>query len=113
MICFGIKTDQERKIKGHVGPTKKKKIKQTTKEMKTKRKESVSEGENFKKKFLSSLLSQIYGNRTVGIRRDKHEKCSTRRGLHENTRNTRFHREFTYIFGKSKFLVFLRSTAFY
>ena len=33
--------------------------------------------------FFFSLIvfSQIHGNLTVGIRREKHEKCSTRRGL--------------------------------
>ena len=44
--------------------------------------------------LFSNLLSQIYENLTAGIRRDKHEKCSTRRGLRVSTRNTRFHREF-------------------
>ena len=38
-------------------------------------------GGDFLKFFLSSLLSQIYENRTVGIRRVKNEKCSTQRGL--------------------------------
>ena len=53
--------------------------------------EKISQRE--KKKFLF-ILSQIYGNPTVGIRRDKHEKCSTRRGLRVSTRNTGFHQEF-------------------
>ena len=44
--------------------------------------------------FFSNLLSQIHGNLTVGIRRDKHEKCSTQRGLRVGTRNTGFHQEF-------------------
>ena len=42
--------------------------------------------------FLFSFLSQIHENLTIGNRRDKHEKCSTRRGLHVGTRNTGFHR---------------------
>ena len=44
--------------------------------------------------FLSSFLSQIYGNLTVGFRRAKDEKCSTRRGLRVGTKNTGFHQEF-------------------
>ena len=44
--------------------------------------------------FLLLVLSQIYGNLSVGFRRDKHGKCSTRRGLRVSTKNTRFHREF-------------------
>ena len=44
--------------------------------------------------FFISFLSQIYENLTAGFRRDKHEKCSTLRGLRVGTRNTRFHREF-------------------
>ena len=48
------------------------------------------------RKFLFSFIrfSQIYENLTVVIRRDKHEKCSTRRGLRVCTKNKRFHREF-------------------
>ena len=45
--------------------------------------------------FFSLVNSQIYENLTVGFRRDKHEKCSTRRGLHVGTRNTGFHQEFS------------------
>ena len=44
--------------------------------------------------FPLSFLSQIPEFLTFGFRRDKHEKCSTRRGLRVSTRNTRFHREF-------------------
>ena len=44
--------------------------------------------------FLYKFISQIYGNLTVGFRRDKHEKCSTQQGLRVSTRNTGFHREF-------------------
>ena len=44
--------------------------------------------------FIYSFLSQIYENLTAGFRRDKHEKCSTRRGLRVSTKNTGFHREF-------------------
>ena len=72
----------------------------TQKENKTKTKESgrgvkrVEKRENFLIFFYSIRFSQIYGNLTVGICRDKHEKCFTRRGLRVGTRNTRFHREF-------------------
>ena len=45
-------------------------------------------------RYLIFFLSQIYGNLTVGIRRAKNEKCSTRRGLRMGTKNTGFHREF-------------------
>ena len=44
--------------------------------------------------FLLFISSHIHENLTVGIRQDKHEKCSTRRGLHVGTKNKGFHREF-------------------
>ena len=44
--------------------------------------------------FILRFFSQIQGKPSVRIRRDKHGKCSTRRGLRVSTRNTRFHREF-------------------
>ena len=44
--------------------------------------------------FLLLVLSQIPEFLTVRIRRDKHEKFSTRRGLRVSTKNTGFHREF-------------------
>ena len=44
--------------------------------------------------FLLLLSSQIHENMTVGFRRAKNEKCSTRRGLRVGTKNTGFHREF-------------------
>ena len=44
--------------------------------------------------FILFILSQIHENLTVGFRRDKHEKCSMRRGLRVGTRNTGFHQEF-------------------
>ena len=56
--------------------------------------EAFGKGENFFKNFLSSFLSQIHENMTVGFRRDKHEKCSARRWLRVSTRNTGFHREY-------------------
>ena len=46
------------------------------------------------KKILSLFLYQIYENLTDGFRRDKHKKCSTRRGLRVSTKNKGFHREF-------------------
>ena len=49
---------------------------------------------NFFSFSLLSLLSSIHGVPTVGFRRVKHEKCSTRRGLRVGTKNTGFHREF-------------------
>ena len=75
--------------------------KKTTK-AKTKQKESEGTAEAWEmisqreKKYIFFLfiLSQIYENLTVGFRRDKHEKCSTRRGLRVSTKNTGFHREF-------------------
>ena len=57
------------------------------------RTERRSEERTFKK-ILYLFISQIYGNLTVGIRRDKHEKCSTGRGLRVGTKNKGFHREF-------------------
>ena len=44
--------------------------------------------------YFQNFLSQIHEFLTVRIRRDKHGKCSKRRGLRMNTRNRRFHREF-------------------
>ena len=44
--------------------------------------------------FLLFKFSQIYENLTFGFRRDKHKKCSTRRGLRVRTKNMGFHREF-------------------
>ena len=44
--------------------------------------------------YFLSLLSSIYGNQTVGIRRDKKEKCSTRGGLRVSTKNKGFHQDF-------------------
>ena len=77
-----------------MGPTKKK-TKQT---MKMKEADGIGSVENlreyFRFFFLSIRFSQIHKNLTVRIRRDKHEKCSMRRGLRVGTRNTRFHREF-------------------
>ena len=52
----------------------------------------VREVFNFNFSFL--LSSQIHENLTVEIRRDKHEKCSTRRGLRVGTKNKGFHQEF-------------------
>ena len=56
--------------------------------------ESVEEREKIFNFFLSSFLSQIYENLTIGFRRVKNEKCSTRQGLCVGTKNTGFHREF-------------------
>ena len=42
--------------------------------------------------FSISFISQILEFLTVRIRRVKHGKCSTRRGLRVSIRNTRFHR---------------------
>ena len=79
-------------------PQKKTKAKQNNKQVKWIDGETERNGERrenfFKNYFLFSFLSQIYENLTVGIRRDKHEKCSTIRGLLVSTKNTRFHREF-------------------
>ena len=48
MICFGIKTDQERKIKEHEGPTSKKMIKRSKLRGDTEGlRERGGEGENF------------------------------------------------------------------
>ena len=44
--------------------------------------------------YFLSFLFQIPEFLIVGFRRDKHEKCSTRRGLRVSTKNTGFHREF-------------------
>ena len=77
MICFGAKTDQEVKEKVTYGSHLKKKQNKTNKYQK--RKESLPrEREKQSERkivfyfyFLLSLLSSIYRNRTVGIRRGK------------------------------------------
>ena len=79
-----------------MGPTSKgKKIKD--KNLKKQMKESRTAFEKkifFSFFFLLLVLSQILEFLTVKIRRDKHEKCCTRRGLRVSTRKTGFHREF-------------------
>ena len=44
--------------------------------------------------FLIFFLFSYFSNLRKSDRRDKHEKCSTRRGLRVGTKNTGFHREF-------------------
>ena len=74
MICFGDETDQELKEKGHVGPTFNKKIKKNIQisyvvlDRETGRMFYFFYIIFF---FLLSLISSIYGNRTVRIRRGK------------------------------------------
>ena len=90
-----------------MGPTKKKSITKLLSSDGWQKKNSV-----FFSFYSLSLPSQIHENLTVGIRRDKHEKCCTRRGLRVGSKNKGFHREFRKNSEKSKFLVFLRFTAF-
>ena len=66
------------------------------------RTECVEETEDFYLFFFSSLLSQIYGNRTVGFRRNKKHSWTTRRELRIGTnilafRQTSRDREFSYM----------------
>ena len=78
MICFEARTNQEVKEKGTCGSHLKKKNK--TKQKEIDRDETVKESRErvfdllflF---FLLSLLSSIYGNRIVGIRRGKIENA--------------------------------------
>ena len=82
-----------------MGPTLKKQTNKENnkpKEADGERAWEVSESFCFFLIFFSSIsfLSQIHEFLTVRIRRDKHEKCFTRRGLRVSTRNTRFHQEF-------------------
>ena len=96
MICFGAKTDQEVKENVTYVSHKKNKIKIKIKIKRGRRRtgrESVRE-RMFLIFFLLLLLSSIYGNRIVGIRRAKKAKCSIRRGLRMGTKNTGFHRVF-------------------
>ena len=71
MICFGDKTDQEVKEKGTCGSHLKKIKKKKNKEEEEEEADSVRRSEKDIYFFLLSLLSSIYGNRTVGIRRGK------------------------------------------
>ena len=77
MICFGAKTDQEVKEKGTCGSHLKKKkslqIKRMPRERERER-ERWSVRYNFYF-FSLSLLSSIYGNRTVSIRRGKKQSA--------------------------------------
>ena len=81
-----------------VPPKEKEKEKKTKQKTKQKKEDGMNISESVREErkknfnFLSSLLSQIYENLSAGFRRDKHEKCSTRRGLRVSTRNTGFHR---------------------
>ena len=74
-------------------PLKKKTNKHKTQDGQRMRRQREIQEERFDFFFLS-LFSQIHGNLTFGFRRDKHEKCYTRRGLHVGTKNKGFHREF-------------------
>ena len=83
--------------KGHVDPTfnfnkKKKKNQKLLKSVHGQR--GSNQGERFFNFSILNLLSSIHGVPTVGFRRAKHKKCSTRRGLRVRTKNTGFHREF-------------------
>ena len=73
---------------------KKKKIKKEEIERDGERRREKWEGEFFLIFFLYYFHSQILKFPTVGFRRDKHGKCSKRRGLRVSTKNMRFHREF-------------------
>ena len=79
-----------------VPPTEKKKNKNTKREIERKdqTERQLGKKEIFFLNFLSLFLSQIPEFLTVGFWRDKHEKCSTRRGLRVSTKNTGYHREF-------------------
>ena len=76
-----------------MGPTKKKKDKTKNEKEGSRRNWQCGEFERdyFSFFFFSIRFSQIHKNLTVRIRHDKHEKCSTRRGLCVGTRNTGFH----------------------
>ena len=90
-LFWGLNGPRKNK-KGHVGPTKKKpniKVWHPTD-----REAERREVRDFFSFFFFLLSSQIHENLTVGIHRDKHEKCSTRRGLRVGTKNKGFHREF-------------------
>ena len=82
-----------------MGPTskeKEKKIKVKNLKKQNEMKESRTELREFFffSFFLLLVLSQIPEFLTVRIRRDKHEKCYTRRRLRLGTKNTGFHRKF-------------------
>ena len=73
-----------------MGPTftliKKKLKKQMKKEMRSLLWQNIRQVRDFNFFFLSKLLSSIHGVPTVGFRRVKHEKCSTRLGLRVGTK---------------------------
>ena len=92
MICFGIKTDQEVKENGHVGPTLKKKNHKGGREEQRRAFGFYIFFYYFI--FLLSLISSFHGVPITGSRRDKHGKCSTRRGLRVSTKNIEFYLEF-------------------
>ena len=73
----------------------KKKMKSKMKGRRDRRETEGASRENFYFSILFFLLfSKIHGNLTVGFRRVKNEKCSTRRGLRVGTKNIEFHLEF-------------------
>ena len=81
MICFGIKTDKEVKEKGICGSHLKKKPKLTNIKRKAGRESEKQKDKDFYFYFfLLSLLSLIYGNRTVRIRRGKKQSALLNKG---------------------------------
>ena len=75
MICFRVKTDQEVKEKGHVGPTLKKYNKKNKIKLKDRHERGAEREIFFNLYFLHFSLSSIYENRTVRIRRGKNENA--------------------------------------
>ena len=108
MICFGVETERNEK-KGTCGShTTTKKIKRIREE-----READREGNIFIFIFIFflSLLSSIYENRTVRIRRGKKQIALLNEGYAWEPK-TRDFAEFLIKIRKSSVLVFLRSTAF-
>ena len=78
MIYFGVETDQEVKENGHVGPTQIKKKKNKKRRKRSRR--GMLDFLFIFIFFLLSLLSSIYGNRTVRIRRGKKQSALLNEG---------------------------------
>ena len=89
----------------HVSKFKKKDKKEEDKSQKERKNERTGEGEREERERewkKNSLLSKIYGNRTIGFHRNKRQSRSTHRELRVGTKILEFHqtsrgREFSYL----------------
>ena len=109
MICFGIKTDQEVKEKGHVGPTEIKKKKNKKRRRRSRRGRLaylfifIFFFSHFSLRFTEIGPSEFVGGRSKVLYSTRATRRNQKHGISPS---------FYLKFGKSSVLVFLRSTAF-